>query len=200
MTGGLYNNQNLIQQDGELYFYKDFFNNDTSNLYTQTLLKDIPWQQKHITLFGNTVEQPRLVSWHAESGIHYKYSGITMLPEPWTDTLLTIKHAVEEQLNTKFNSAFLNLYRNGRDYMGWHRDNEKSLGPQPYIASLSFGADRKFKFKHINNTNFNYELILKSGSMLTMGGEIQHYWKHCLPKALKVNGPRINITFRQVAI
>lgn len=198
MTHESNSNRNLIQQDGELYLHADFISPNIAKQYTQSLIEETPWQQRSITIFGKTVDQPRLVSWHAEKGIPYKYSGITMLPKPWPKTLLTIKHAVENKLGEKFNSAFLNLYRNGQDYMGWHRDNEKLLGPEPYIASLSFGAQRKFKFKHISNTQLNYELMLNSGSLLVMGGNIQHHWKHCLPKALKVKQPRVNITFRQV--
>lgn len=190
--------ENLIGKDGELFLYNDFFKPALSKNYSDKLLSDTPWQHRDITMFGKTVKQPRLVSWHAQKNINYRYSGIDMTPSPWNQTLLEIKSKVEKKLNTEFNSAFLNLYRNGHDYMGWHRDNEKLLGNKPYIASVSLGAKRKFKFKHISHTELSLDLELTTGSLLVMGGDIQHYWKHCLPKALKVKQPRINITFRQI--
>lgn len=192
------NSKNLIPQDGELYLFNNFFNQHDADRYFHQLLNEISWQQRSITMFGYTVDQPRLVSWHAKEGIRYRYSGITMLPTEWNQTLLDIKYAVEQKIKHKFNSAFLNLYRHGRDYMGWHRDNEKALGPHPLIASVSFGTTRKFRFKHMKHAELSYDLTLSSGSLLVMQGEIQHYWKHCIPKALRITDPRINITFRQI--
>ena len=192
--------QNLISKDGELYLYENFLSDELANTCLAQLLHNTPWQQRQITIFGNTVDQPRLISWHAESHIHYSYSGIDLSPEPWSDVLLAIKDTVESKINNNFNSAFLNLYRDGKDYMGWHRDNEKKLGPQPLIASISLGIKRKFKLKHMNDSDLKLDLELTSGSLLVMAGEIQHYWKHCLPKALTIDEPRINITFRQVYI
>ena len=191
---------NLISKDGELYLFEQFLADDVAGKFFEQLLNNIPWQQRSITIFGNTVDQPRLISWHAEPHVHYSYSGIDLVPEPWTDVLIAIKHAVENKIKQNFNSAFLNLYRHGRDYMGWHRDNEKKLGPHPLIASVSLGAKRKFKLRHVKDLNLKYDLELTPGSLLIMSGEIQHYWKHCLPKALRINEPRINITFRQVSV
>ena len=190
--------ENLIPKDGELYFFEDFLSPDTASQYQQIFLDEIPWQQRSITLFGKTVDQPRLISWHADRGIEYCYSGIHLKPEAWNPKLLNIKKAVETTTGFSFNAAFLNLYRDGRDYMGWHRDNEKSLGPKPIIASLSLGAERKFKLKHVHKPELKHDMLLRSGSLLIMGGKIQHHWKHCLPKSLRVNEPRINITFRKI--
>lgn len=189
---------NLISQDGELYLYEQFLKKNEAHYYFKKLLLDTPWQQRKITMFGKTFDQPRLVSWHAESGVHYQYSGIKLAPSPWTDALLTLKSSVEELIGHSFNSAFLNLYRNGEDYMGWHRDNEKALGSNPIIASVSLGEKRLFKLKHINNNSIKYDCELNSGCLLVMAGKIQHYWKHCLPKSRKAGNPRVNITLRQV--
>ena len=192
--------KNLIKQDGELYFLPHFIDASLSREYFEVLHHDIPWQQRSIIMFGKTVDQPRLISWHAEPDIFYSYSGIDLTPLPWHQLLLKIKKQIELTISTSFNSAFLNLYRDGQDYMGWHRDNEKSLGPYPLIASVSLGATRKFKFKHMKKHHLGYDIKLNSGSLLLMCGKIQHHWKHCLPKALRVNEPRINITFRQVEV
>lgn len=191
-------NTNLLPEDGELYYFKDFLSVTQAQCYFENILNNIPWQQRAITLFGKTVQQPRLISWHAAPFINYKYSGIHMQPAAWTTDLLEIKNIIENKIDYCFNSAFLNLYRNGQDYMGWHRDNEKSLGSDPFIASISLGIDRKFKLKHMHKTDLSYQLTLESGSLLIMAGEIQHHWKHCLPKSKKIKSPRINITFRKV--
>ncbi len=191
-------NSNLLPKNGVLFYQRDFLDVETSTAMFENMLNEIPWQQRSITMFGKTINQPRLISWHAKPGIHYRYSGIDLTPTPWTNDLLDIKNSLESKINHTFNSAFLNLYRHGHDYMGWHRDNEKSLGPQPYIASISLGAERRFKLKHMHEQGLDYELLLHSGSLLIMAGDIQHFWKHCLPKALKVKLPRINITFRSV--
>ena len=163
---------NLIQQDGELFFFDDFLDRATALNYFQQLYDIIPWQQREITMFGNTVDQPRLISWHAEPHIKYSYSGIDLSPSPWNGILIAIKQQVEEKTQQEFNSAFLNLYRHGKDYMGWHRDNEKTLGPKPLIASVSLGAERKFKFKHITH-DLNHDILLNTGSLLVMQGDIQ---------------------------
>ena len=194
-----YNSSNLIPKNGELYLFENFIDNKHASSYYELLLNEIPWQKRSITMFGKTVDQPRLISWHAENDIKYSYSGIELEPSPWTLTLLNIKKTVQTKIKHEFNSAFINLYRHGRDYMGWHRDNEKELGPDPLIASVSLGAKRKLKFKHLKDKDLRYDIELDSGSLLIMSGEIQHHWKHCLPKALRINEPRINITFRQVS-
>ncbi len=189
---------NLIARNGELYLYEQFLTTNDAHYYYEKLMLDTPWQQRKITMFGKTFDQPRLVSWHAEPGTHYQYSGIKLTPSPWTDALLTIKSSVEAMIGHSFNSAFLNLYRSGEDYMGWHRDNEKVLGNNPVIASVSLGEKRLFKLKHISDSSIRYNYELNSGCLLVMAGQIQHYWKHSLPKSRKAGNPRINITFRHI--
>lgn len=142
--------------------------------------------------------QPRLTAWYADAGKTYSYSGITMPGTEWTKTLLQIKTAVEKTSGVSFNSALLNLYRNGQDSMGWHRDNEKELGLNPVIASLSFGAERIFQLREYASKSNLKSLSLSHGSFLLMRGETQPYWEHRVPKTNKVHATRINITFRRV--
>jgi len=182
--------------DGELWFYAPFFNQAVSNQYLNDLLHTIPWQLDTIQLYGKKHPLPRLNAWFGDPGTEYTYSGITLQPEPWTSELLAIKYTIEQFTNCSFNSVLINRYRSGTDYIGWHSDNEKSLGLNPVIASLSFGASRKFKLRHQNNHLLQHELLLTHGSLLIMKGATQHNWKHCLPKARKINEERLNLTFR----
>lgn len=188
--------QNLLPQDGEVYFYPDFFSPEESDLFFSALLKEIPWKQEPIILFGKKIMQPRLTAWCGDES--YSYSGITMQPQNWTPALQTIKDRIETELGLTFNSALLNQYRNEQDSMGWHRDDEKELGPDPIICSVSFGATRDFKFQHSKNKNLKATLPLTHGSVLVMQGTTQHHWTHALPKRSKASGIRINITFRQI--
>lgn len=142
--------------------------------------------------------QPRLTAWYGDAGKDYSYSGITMQPLAWTDTLMAIKQSADKVAGVSFNSALLNLYRDGKDSMGWHRDNEKELGTNPVIASVSFGAPRRFLLRHYTDKKLVREIVLTHGSLLLMRGETQHYWEHSIPKTAKPAGSRINITFRIV--
>lgn len=180
----------------ELIYISQFYNNTQANSLFDNLLKDILWQQDDITLFGKTHKQPRLTALYAESNTPYTYSGIKMKPHPFNDLLLKIKNDVELISNHKFNSVLLNLYRDGNDSNGWHADNEKELGTNPVIASISFGANRFFKFKHRNIKQESHKILLEHGSLLIMNGEMQHYWLHQIPKTKKDIGKRINLTFR----
>lgn len=190
------NNEVLQLIDGELqYFHKCLPEND-ANLYFQELLQQTPWQQDHITVFGKTHPQPRLTALYGDKT--YSYSNITMTPIPFTETLYNIKMIVETITKESFNICLLNLYRNGNDSNGWHSDNEKSLGNNPIIASLSLGATRAFHLKHKSNKNLKYKLPLTHNSLLVMKGETQHYWKHQIPKTKNMVTERINITFRKI--
>ena len=139
----------------------------------------------------------RKSAWYGDSGASYAYSGIRREPLPWTPELLTIKETCEEVANASFNSVLCNLYHDGNDGMGWHADDERELGFEPIIASISFGADRKFSFKH-RITKERIDIRLAHGSMLIMRGQSQHAWLHALPKSKKVLEPRINLTFRNI--
>jgi alkylated DNA repair dioxygenase AlkB len=189
---------NILPHNGEVYLYTNLFEPTESKRWIEALLRDIQWQQSEIKMFGKTLKIPRLNAWYGDEGKMYSYSGISLSPLPWTPDLLEIKKKVEEISNVRFNGALVNLYRNGKDSMGWHRDNEKELGQNPVIASVSLGATRAFRFRNINNKKHLIKLPLTHGSLLLMSGESQHYWEHDIPKELKIQEPRINITFRTI--
>lgn len=189
---------NLLPHHGELYVYPAFFSSQESDELQKALTEEVPWKQEPIKLFGKEIMQPRLTAWYADSGISYSYSGITMQANAWNKALLAIKLRLEEKLHLHCNSALLNLYRNGQDSMGWHRDNEKELGLHPLIISVSFGATRKFQLREYASKKNLISLSLHHGTVLVMGGESQPHWEHRVPKENKISSPRLNITFRNV--
>lgn len=168
------------------------------DMYINELQQAIEWKQEPITIYGRTVMQPRLTAWYGDPGKIYSYSGITMQPRAWTPALLKIKQRIETVSPVVFNSALLNLYRDQHDSMGWHRDNEKELGINPVIGSVSFGAPRTFQFRHYNDKSLRQSLELTHGSLLLMKGETQHHWEHSLPKRSREMGVRVNVTFRVI--
>lgn len=189
----------VSQPYGEVIIYQNFFNQSESDRFFLELLKNINWQQDKIKIFGKEVDLPRLTAWYGDAGKSYTYSSITMNPNPWTKNLLSIKKRIEEKVNINFNSVLANLYRNGQDYVSWHSDDEKELGENPTIASVSFGATRRFLLRHKSNKNLEtVDLSLGHGSLLIMKGSTQHYWKHQVPKTTKVKTERINLTFRVI--
>ena len=190
--------ENLLPLDGEAYYLPNFFSPQDSATFFPLLLETVPWKQEPIRMFGKQVMQPRLTAYFGDPHLTYTYSGITMQPESWSEPLLTIREKVEAVAGTKFTAALLNQYRNGADSMGWHRDNERSLGPNPLIASVSFGAARKFSLRHYTNKKLLRSINLEDGSLLLMKGATQHHWEHQLPKTALPTGLRINITFRVV--
>lgn len=192
----------VIDCDGLVFYDREFFGREASDLCLAHLMSEVPWSQDSIKIFGRIVLQPRLTCWMGDPGAVYKYSGLLMEPKPWSPTVLTIKNQVESALDVAFNSALLNFYRDGSDSMGWHRDNEKELGPQPIIASASFGCERIFEFRRYRVKGEKVRLKLASGSLLVMTGKLQEFWEHSIPKAGKLTerGPRVNITFRNVIL
>jgi alkylated DNA repair dioxygenase AlkB len=190
---------NLNLKDGEVTYYPKFFNTNEANLYLDILSKKLDWKQDDITIFGKTYLQPRLTAFYAENLNTYKYSNITMKPHSFKDELLEIKEKIETKLRIKFTSCLANLYRDGKDSNGWHADDEKELGKNPTIASVSFGAERIFHFKHKKNSALKSKLVLEHGSLLLMQGATQHNWLHQIPKTKKQIGKRINLTFRIIA-
>ena len=168
------------------------------------LLTTLPWQSDIVTLFGKTHVTTRQIVWMGDSDASYQYSGHTRQAIIWTDTVFHVKHYVEQQLlkigiHANFNSCLLNYYPSGDKGMGYHADDEKELGHQPIIASLSLGATRKFVFKH-KKTQDKVELYLESGQLIVMHGATQKYWKHSITKTKTVNEGRISLTFRQMAL
>ncbi len=184
----------------ELDFYESFFSEKDCVFFMKELTQRIHWDQKAIRIFGKSVIEPRLTAWYGDAHAAYTYSGTKMTPRPWIKPLLEIKQRVEEKSDALFNSVLLNLYRNERDSMGMHSDDEKELGQQPVIASVSFGAKRRFVLKprKENSTKASLTYVLDSGSLLIMRGNTQRLWKHGIPKEAKPCGPRINLTFRKI--
>ena len=185
--------------NGEVYYVSDLNLGRAPDTILRKLIAEIPWRQENILVWGKLYSQPRLVAWYGDSGSDYTYSGIKLTPIPWTDLLLDIKNRVETVTATSFNSVLLNYYRDNRDSMGFHSDDEPELGVRPVIASLSLGEERTFIMKHrVNKLANPIRLRLASGSLLLMKGETQRYWKHGIAKTTRPCGPRINLTFRRI--
>ena len=182
-------------ENGEYVFIPGFFNQPQSDQYFRTLKEKVLWKQESMNMYGKKVEFPRLVAWYGDDEMPYSFSGITLQPNPWIKELLVIKNRIEPLAKVSFNRVLLNLYRNGQDSVSWHSDAEPELGNNPSIASVSFGATRKFQLRH-NTTKEKIEIHLTHGSLLIMQGELQHYWQHQVPKAHEKIGERINLTFR----
>ena len=183
--------------NGDLCFFRNFLDPSQSDDFFQTLLALGQWRQDAIKRGRKETKLPRLTLWYGNSGKNYSYSGIRMKPHPWNAPLLTIKQAVDAEAGVKFNSVLLNLYRNERDSVAWHSDDEPELGKNPIIASVSLGATRRFVLKHKSEKRLpKVELELSHGSLLLMRGPTQHYWIHAIPKSKTTVGPRLNLTFR----
>ncbi|WP_338645956.1 alpha-ketoglutarate-dependent dioxygenase AlkB [Flavobacterium sp. KS-LB2] len=182
--------------DAEIIYYPQFFDKKQADIIFAELTHEIPWQQDDIRVFGKIHQQPRLTALFGNEGKPYSYSNITMQPHPWNLLLQKLKSQIEKVAEVNFTTVLLNQYRDGKDSNGWHADNEKELGVNPVIASVSFGAERTFQLKHNSNKDLKKSIVLQHGSLLLMKGTTQHYWKHQIPKTAKPIGPRINGTFR----
>lgn len=190
-------NENLLPQDGILIYRPDFIGPDEAQAYLKILTETIFWENHSIMLYGRLVGVPRLTSWYGDK--EYKYSGVLNIPFPWTRELYDLKEMAEKACDKPFNTVLLNLYRDGNDHMGWHADDEKSLGTNPVIASISLGEIRKFGLKHRYDKNLKpLSFELGSGSLVIMKGEMQEYWHHRIHPTKKSKGARINLTFRNV--
>jgi len=187
---------NLLPRDGVVEIYFSFFNRADSDRLFQKLLATIDWKQDRMKIYGREVKLPRLTAWYGENNADYSYSGIDMKSKPWTKELLEIKNKVESHSKINFTHVLLNRYRSGNDSVSWHRDNEKVLRVNPVIASVSFGAARVFKFRHVNNHNVIRSVELHHGTYVLMTAETQHKWEHAIPKSKSVTGERISLTFR----
>ena len=184
--------------DAEIIYYPQFYDKEQADIIFTELVKDIPWQQDEIRVYGKIHPQPRLTALFGNEGKPYSYSNITMQPHPWNSLLQKLKTEIEKISETIFTTVLLNQYRDGKDSNGWHADNEKELGTNPVIASLSFGAERTFQLKHNLDKDLKKNIILQHGSLLLMKGTTQHFWKHQIPKTAKPISPRINLTFRVI--
>ncbi|HRH02325.1 MAG TPA: alpha-ketoglutarate-dependent dioxygenase AlkB [Bacteroidia bacterium] len=186
-----------IIADGEYIFYRNYFSKSECDLLLKNLRDNILWKQESMNMYGKKIDFPRLTAWYGNNDKPYSFSGITLQPHPWTAEIKTIKEKIEPISKTVFNSVLLNLYRDGNDSISWHTDAEKELGINPVIASVNFGATRKFQLRHIK-TKEKLEIELTNGSLLIMQGALQHFWQHQVPKTSKVVGERINLTFREI--
>ena len=182
--------------DATIGYYPNFFEIDSANALFESLKNEIPWQQDSIKVFGKTHPQPRLTALFGNEGKPYHYSNIVMQPNAWNTLLLFIKNKIEEIVAENFTTVLLNYYRDGKDSNGWHADNEKELGRNPIIASVSFGAERFFYLQHNSIAAQKLKINLEHGSLLLMEGTTQHFWKHQIAKTAKPTGPRVNLTFR----
>jgi alkylated DNA repair dioxygenase AlkB len=184
--------------DATIKYYPNFLNTKEADLYLEQLTKETPWRNDPITVFGKTYPQPRMTSLHGHTTESYSYSGIVMQPNRMRKPLLNIEQKLQAFTKETFTTVLLNLYRDGQDSNGWHADNEKELGVNPVIASISLGASRYFHLKHNSDKSQRLKLELTHGSLLLMEGATQHFWKHQIAKTAKKVGPRINLTFRKV--
>lgn len=190
---------NMALKNGHISYRKDFIPSYEHDHLMSLWTHSLPWSQDKIRIFGKWIEIPRLQCWFGDPGASYTYSGLAMKPRPWTRELEDLKAKLEAELSVQFNSVLVNLYRDGQDSNGWHSDDEAELGENPVIASVSLGAERPFQLKHkFNGEKVN--MLLESGSLLVMSGELQKFWKHQIPKRPKILSPRINLTFRNIVI
>ncbi|QEY25611.1 alpha-ketoglutarate-dependent dioxygenase AlkB family protein [Neisseria zalophi] len=192
---------NLLPADGIVNDYGVIFSGNKADRYFHILMNDIPWQHDEVVLYGKRIHTARRVAWYGERSLAYTYSGITRLALPWHPVLSEIKDAVERHIAaytpTQFNSCLLNLYTDGNEGMAWHSDDERELGQCPIIASVSFGASRKFVFKH-KQTQEKTAMMLTHGQLLVMHGETQRHWLHAIMKSTKIHEPRVSLTFRTI--
>jgi len=186
--------------DADVRLWPQALSPDEADERFPALRSRIDWRQEDILIFGERRRVPRLVAWHGDPGTTYTYSGTTHEPLPWTVDLQSIRATVEALTGHSYNSVLLNLYRDGRDGMGWHADDERELGRDPVIASVSLGATRRFCLRHRRHKDLKLDLLLPHGSLLCMGGTTQHHWVHALPKTRRPVGERVNLTFRRVVL
>lgn len=185
-------------QDATIKLYPHLYDSVLADAFLQQLLAETAWRQDQIHIYGKLRKLPRLTAWYGDPGCSYEYSGISMEPLPWTQCLSAIRSGLETLTGDDFNSVLLNLYRDGADSMGWHSDDEQTLGLNPVIGSLSFGATRRFRLQHKSDKTLTESIDLASGSYLLMAGATQHHWRHCITSTQRVCGPRINLTFRKI--
>jgi alkylated DNA repair dioxygenase AlkB len=187
----------ILNKNGLVNYYGKILTSEEANQYFDLLMQNILWKNDEVVIFGKHIVTKRKTAWYGDSDYLYTYSNITKQALPWTKELYGLKQMVEDFAGVKFNSCLLNLYHNGNEGMGWHSDDEKSLEKDNTIASLSFGAERKFLLKH-KQTKQIISLVLEHGSLLIMKDATQRNWLHSLPKSKNIVQPRINLTFRTI--
>lgn len=188
----------IIQEQGKVDYYPNFLSTEIAEILYQQLLNGSNWKQYPIKMFGKTMLQPRLIAWYGDPNTAYTYSQTKLVASGWTPPLKRLYEEMSQQLGLNFNSVLMNLYRNGQDSMGWHSDDEASLGEQPVIASISLGTIRSIQFRLKANHQQKTKLALASGSLLLMQGDTQEFWQHQIAKTKRVDQARINLTFRTI--
>lgn len=190
-------NRRILIPDGRLdYFPQALARQQADDLFA-SLRAELDWARLPIMMFGREVMQPRLVAFHGERGLLYRYSGKTLEASGWPDSFAGLRRQLEGMLDERFNSVLCNLYRDGSEYMGWHADNEPELGEEPVIASVSLGARRRFLLRSRDGSE-RHEISPAHGSLLVMSGTLQERWQHQVPRTSRPVGERINLTFRMV--
>ncbi|MBT8186253.1 MAG: alpha-ketoglutarate-dependent dioxygenase AlkB [Croceitalea sp.] len=192
----LFKDTHLDLPEADIRYTPNFIDSDEATHLFQLFKNQIPWQQDNIRVYGKTYAQPRLTALFGNNGKPYSYSNITMVPHPFTPELKILKERIDQYTKKTFTTCLMNLYRDGKDSNGWHADDEKELGSNPVIASLTLGQERYFHLRHKNDKFLKKKLLLGHGSLLLMQGQTQHYWQHQIPKTTKNIGERINLTFR----
>jgi alkylated DNA repair dioxygenase AlkB len=190
--------ERIVLRDAELHYIPAFYSRSESQQMMGQLLATVPWQQDTLNFGGRQVLVPRLQAWYGDLTANYGYSGLRLTALPWTPALLAIRTKIEKSFQISFNSVLLNHYRNGCDSVAWHSDNEAELGPDPLIASLSLGAERRFELRHRDGKTQKINIELADGSLLLMGSGMQRHWSHQLPKQPWTTEPRLNLTFRLI--
>lgn len=188
---------NLLPADGTVNYYGSVIAGPQADAYLADLLDGIEWQHDQAKLYGKRIVTKRKIAWYGDHPFEYTYSNITRKALPWHPTLLTLKQFVEKETAESFNSCLMNLYHSGKEGMAWHSDGERDLKKHGAIASLSFGAERKFSFKH-KRSGQTVSLVLQHGSLLVMKGLTQSHWLHRLPPTTTIDTPRVNLTFRTI--
>jgi alkylated DNA repair dioxygenase AlkB len=189
----------LLPYDGSARLFEDVWTEDESQSIEAELIESLGWKQLTVEVFNRKVDQPRSTCWYGDDGRTYSYSGVSLSAQPWTQLLHEIRKECEGLAGVQFNSVLANLYRTGADSISWHSDNEPELGPEPVIASVTFGAMRRFDMRH-RETKEVVHINLTPGSVLLMSGASQAKWQHQIAKTKKTVGPRINLTFRTINV
>lgn len=190
----------MVAPDGRLTSTGRWIPGARADMLFQQLSHEVDWQSRTIRIFGREIVQPRLLAFQGDPGIRYRYSGGDYEALPWHPAIEMIRNRLEIELGVRFNSVLINLYRDGRDCMGWHADDEPELGQNPAIASVSLGQKRRFVLRSRALPRQSIELVPPHGSLLVMAGDIQHAWQHQVPRTARAVGPRINLTFRRIRL
>ena len=190
-------NEIVAHNDLKIRIEEDFFNSADSNKLLKKFISELPWESMIIKMFGKDTKIPRLQCWIGDKGCEYRYSGKQLNRQIWSQDLIMIRKKIYKELKIDFNSVLANYYRDGKDSMGWHSDDEKELGPDPTIASISFGSERDLVFRN-KITKETLAIPQTNGCLILIDGETQRNWQHSIKKTRKVIGPRINLTFRNI--